>query len=272
MPTRLLIVDDNPDLGKMLVTYFNRHDCQAEWLGVGRQTVERAIHFRPHVILLDVMMPDMDGYAVYRQLRDSRRTSHIPVLFLTAMSSRDDIIAGLGLGAEDYVVKPFDFDELRLRVRNTYNRSQRESPTDPVTGLPGRQLIDAYVRSLPADGSSSRIDCRLRAFGEFREVYGFLAADDVLRLTAGLLDEAAEAAGQPEAFIGHPGGAEFALIVSGPGGELARGLVERFNREVLVCYSFTERVRGYLLMREAREGSPEKRTPLMTLSVAVKRL
>ena len=272
MPTRVLIVDDNPDLGKMLVTYFNRHDCQAEWLDRGQQTVERAIRFRPHVILLDVMMPDMDGHAIYRQLRESQRTSHIPILFLTAMSSRDDMIAGLGLGAEDYVVKPFDFDELRLRVKNTYDRSQRESPTDPVTGLPGRQLIDEYVLGLPAGSGSSRIDCRLRAFNEFREVYGFLAADDVLRLTANLLDEAAEAAGQPQAFIGHPGGAELVLIVSGPGDEIARRLVARFNRESPVCYSFVDRGRGYLLLREAKGGSPEQRAPLMTLSVAVKRL
>jgi PleD family two-component response regulator len=269
MPTRLLIIDDNPDLGKMLVTYFNRHDCQAEWLGRARQTMERAIRFRPHVILLDVMMPDMDGYSLYRELRGHRRTSHIPILFLTAMSSRDDVIAGLGLGAEDYIVKPFDFDELRLRVRNLYNRLQSESPTDAVTGLPGRQLIDEYVRGLPAGEGHSRIDCRVEAFDEFREVYGFLAADDVLRLTANLLDEAVEGAGRAEAFVGHPGGAEFVLIVSGPGEEIARQLVERFNREAPVAYSFVDRGRGYLLVRPAKEGSPEKRAPLMTLAAAV---
>jgi DNA-binding response OmpR family regulator len=272
MPIRLLIVDDNADLGKMLVTYFSQHDCQTEWLGTGRKTLERALHFRPHVILLDVMMPDLDGHAIYKQLRGSQRTSHIPILFLTAMSTHDDVIAGLGLGAEDYVVKPFDFDELRLRIKNLYNRSQHETPTDPVTGLPGRQLIDEYAHSLSRGGGHSRIDCRLRAFNEFREVYGFLAADDVLRLTANLLDETATAAGQPQAFIGHPGGAEFVLIVSGQGDEIARSLVERFNRETPVCYSFVDRGRGYLVVQAATEGSPERRAPLMTLSVAVKRL
>jgi PleD family two-component response regulator len=268
MPIRLLIVDDSPDLGKMLVTYFGRHDCQAEWLGQGQETLEKARRFRPHVILLDVMMPELDGHALYHQLRSHHRTSHIPILFLTALSSRDDIIAGLGLGAEDYVVKPFDFDELRLRVKNIYNRSQRESPTDPVTGLPGRQLIDEYVRGLPAGAGFSRLDCRLRGFDEFREVYGFLAADDVLRLTAGLLDEMAEAHGQADAFVGHPGGAEFTLVAKGPTEAIARRLAERFDREVLVCYSFIDRGRGYLVTRPAKGDSPEKRAALMTLEIA----
>ncbi len=264
MPTRLLIVDDNPDLGSMLTTYFDKHDCQTQWVGRGQETLERARQFRPHIILLDVMMPEMDGHTLYRQLRDNHRTRHVPILFVTALSGRDDIIAGLGLGAEDYVVKPFDFEELRLRIKNLYNSSQRERPTDPVTGLPGRQMTEAYLEELPP-GAHSRIDCQIKTFDEFREVYGFLAADDVLRLTASLLDEEAG----EDAFIGHAGGADFTVVTGGDAEAIAAQLAERFNREVQVCYSFIDRGRGYLLLRPAAEGSAEKRAPLMTLETSV---
>ena len=272
MTIRLLIVDDNPDLGKMLTTYFSKHDCEVEWLAHGRNTLERAIRFHPHVIVLDIMMPEFDGHAVYNQLRTSQRTSHIPILFLTALTSRDDVIAGLHLGAEDYIVKPFDFEELRLRVKNKYDRLQAESLTNAATGLPGRILLDDYIRQLPSGRGAGRIDCRLRGFDEFREVYGFLAADDALRLTANLMDDTLDEFDRPEAFIAHPGGAEFTLIVPGQANEIARRLVERFNRESHVCYSFVDRGRGYMVVREAQAGKPEKRAPLMTLSVSLRRL
>jgi GGDEF domain-containing protein len=175
----------------------------------------------------------------------------------------------LGLGAEDYIVKPFDFDELRLRIRNLYNRSQRDKPTDPVTGLPGRQLTEDYIQALPGGGGRSRIDCRLRSFDEFREVYGFLAADDVLRLTANILDAVAETHGQPDAFIGHAGGAEFTLVATQEAETIAAHLAARFNEAVQVCYSFIDRGRGYLLLRPAAAGGAETRAPLMTLETSV---
>jgi DNA-binding response OmpR family regulator len=271
MPTRLLIIDDNADLGKMLAATFDKDGYQTEWLAQGGRALERAIQFRPHVILLDVMMPDVDGFAVCRQLLSHHRTSHVPILFLTAMGSQDDVIAGLNLGAEDYVVKPVDFEERRLRVKNKYRRSQIESPTDPVTGLPGRTLIDDYLQGL-TPGSAQVIECHLNGFEEFREVYGFLAADDVLRLTATLIDETLEAQGRAGDFVGHPGGAEFVVAAGGQGEAVAQALIERFDREVPVCYSFVDRGRGYLLVRPASAGSPEKRAPLMTMSTTISTL
>src|SRR6185503_1536552 len=90
----------------------------------------------PHLIVLDIMLPDMDGYAVCRELRTTTRTSHIPIIFLTQKDERADRIAGLELGADDYITKPFDIEELKLRVQNAINRAERESLTDPRSGLP----------------------------------------------------------------------------------------------------------------------------------------
>jgi DNA-binding response OmpR family regulator len=272
MQTRLLLVDDNRDLANMLVTFFEKEGFQTEWVWQGQKALDRAIHFRPHLIILDVMMPDVDGYAVCRQLRTHHRTSHVPILFLTALSSRDDVIAGLNLGIDDYVVKPFDLEEFRLRVKNKYLRSQIESPTDAVTGLPGRKLIDDYIHNLPAQSGFAAVECRLNAFEEFREVYGFLAADDVLRLTATLIDEVLEEHGRAGDFVGHPGGAEFVVVPGGQSEAVARRLAERFDKAVPVCYSFVDRGRGYLQMRAASGLSAEKRAPLMTMSVAITNL
>jgi DNA-binding response OmpR family regulator len=84
------------------------------------------------------MLPDIDGYEVCRTLRTNTRTSHIPVIFLTQKDERSDKLQGLELGADDYITKPFDIEELKLRVQGAIRRSERESLTDPRSGLPSR--------------------------------------------------------------------------------------------------------------------------------------
>ena len=90
----------------------------------------------PHLIVLDIMLPDIDGYEVCRTLRTNTRTSHIPVIFLTQKDERSDKLKGLELGADNYITKPFDIEELKLYVQNAIARSERESLTDPQSGLP----------------------------------------------------------------------------------------------------------------------------------------
>ena len=96
----------------------------------------------PNVIVLDIQLPDIDGYQVCRQLRGNLRTSHIPILFLTQRDERSDKIAGLQLGADDYITKPFDIEELKLRIQNAIGRAQWENLTSPTTGLPSGKIIE----------------------------------------------------------------------------------------------------------------------------------
>src|SRR5512144_584074 len=145
--SRLLIVEDDIDIGNMLKIYFSGMEFDVDVAVRGWDALERTKQVLPHLIVLDIMLPDIDGYEVCRTLRTTTRTSHIPVIFLTQKDERSDRLQGLELGADDYITKPFDIEELKLRVQNAINRSERESLTDPQTGLPAGRMIEDQLRS-----------------------------------------------------------------------------------------------------------------------------
>ena len=129
------------------------------------------------------MLPDIDGYEVCRRLRTSTRTSHIPIIFLTQKDERSDKLQGLELGADDYITKPFDIEELKLRVQNAIARAERESLTDPRSGLPAGRLIEDQLRNIIRRDDWVFMDLQINYFDAFREIYGFVAADDVIRFS-----------------------------------------------------------------------------------------
>ena len=133
---RILVVEDDFDISNMLRIYFTGQGYQVEVAARGGDALAICRRKLPDLIVLDIMLPDMDGYSVCRELRMATRTSHIPVIFLTQKDERSDKIAGLELGADDYITKPFDIEELKLRVRSAIRAHQRLNMTDPRTGLP----------------------------------------------------------------------------------------------------------------------------------------
>ncbi|MCJ7532431.1 MAG: response regulator [Anaerolineales bacterium] len=121
----------------------------------------------PNLIILDILLPDKDGYEVCRTMRVSSCTSHIPVIFLTQKDERSDKIQDLELGADDYITKPFDIDELKLRVQNAIARAERESPTDPHSGLPSGKLIEEQLRRIIRHKDWTLLDIRINYFDAF---------------------------------------------------------------------------------------------------------
>ena len=222
----------------------------------------------PHLIVLDIMLPDMDGYAVCKQLRTTTRTSHIPIIFLTQRDERSDKIAGLELGADDYITVPFDIEELQVRVTNAICRQERESQTDPRTGLPSGRLIEDHLRRIIRTQGWALLDCRLVNFERFKDVYGFIAGDEVLRFTSILLGEVVDEAGTANDFIGHPGGDNFVVVSTAAAGARIRDrLKARFNDEVLTHYNFVDRERGYITAKGA--DGQESQVPLMNIAIGL---
>ena len=114
---RLLIVEDDIDISTMLRIYFSSQGYDVDVAGRGSEALEKTRHVMPHLIILDIMLPDIDGYGVCRTLRMNTRTSHIPVIFLTQKDERSDKLQGLELGADNYITKPFDPDDLLKKIR-----------------------------------------------------------------------------------------------------------------------------------------------------------
>ncbi|MBN2115188.1 MAG: response regulator [Anaerolineales bacterium] len=263
---RLLVVEDDLDIGNMLKIYFSGMEFDVDVAVRGSDALERTKQVLPHLIVLDIMLPDIDGYEVCRTLRTNMRTSHIPVIFLTQKDERSDKLQGLELGADDYITKPFDIEELKLRVQGAIRRSERESLTDPRSGLPAGRLIEDQLRRIIRQKGWALLDARVNSFEPFKDVYGFVAGDDVLRFTAMLIGEVIDELGTTTDFIGHAGGDNFIIITAeGKADAIRARLKERFDNEVQTHYNFMDRQQGFM-QAPAADGTTVK-VPFMTISV-----
>jgi DNA-binding response OmpR family regulator len=263
---RLLIVEDDTDISNMLKIFFTGHQYEVDTALRGGDALEKTRQNLPHLIVLDIMLPDIDGFDVCRILRTNTRTSHVPIIFLTQKDERSDKLQGLELGADDYVTKPFDIEELKLRVQRAITRAEQQSLTDPRSGLPSGRLIEEQLRRIIRQDKWSLMDIRIKNFDAFKEVYGFVAGDDVLRFAAMLLGEVVDEVGTVNDFIGHPGGDNFIVITSEQScPQVRKRLKERFAEEVLSHYSFIDREQGYILNRNP--DGKEVRSDLMTLAI-----
>ena len=245
---RLMIVEDDTDISNMLRIYFQSQNYEVAVAQRGEDALDMCRQQLPHIIVLDIMLPDMDGYDVCRNLRSNLRTSHIPIIFLTQKDERSDKIHGLELGADDYITKPFDLEELKLRVKNAMTRATIQNLTTPTTGLPSGRLIEDQLRQLIRRDDWGIIYVGIQGFGEFKEKYGFVAGEEVLRFTAMVLGKAVDAMGTPNDFIGHIGGDDFIVIaeknVTTP---VVEDFRQRFDADIGTHYDWQDRQKGHLM-------------------------
>lgn len=266
--SRLLIVEDDVDIANMLEIYFGGLHYEVDIAGRGSEALEKTRQRLPHLIVLDIMLPDIDGYEVCRILRTHTRTSHIPVIFLTQKDERSDKLQGLELGADDYITKPFDIEELRLRVYNAIARSERESLTDPHTNLPSGQLIEEKLRQIIRQDGWGFLDIRLKNFDSFKEAYGFVASDNVLRYAASLLGEVVDEFGTINDFIGHTGNDHFIIITTEDcASPVKEQLVARFSEEILTHYNYLDRQKGYV--QYSGDGGKPEQSPIISIVIGI---
>lgn len=210
---KILIVEDDPDVAEMLTAYFRSQEYEVFTVNWGEDGVRSSLQVNPDIAILDIRLPDIDGYEVARRMRSDRRTADIPIIFLTEKRDRADKLQGLEIGADDYITKPFDVQELRLRVRNALKRVSQGSLTNPVTGLPEGALVDEKLSEVLGKDGSSILFVSLENIGAFREAYGFVASDDVLRAVSLMIVNTMREFSRPEDFLGHLSATDFVLVV-----------------------------------------------------------
>jgi DNA-binding response OmpR family regulator len=211
---KILIVEDDLDVAEMLNAYFRVQGYDVATVNWGEDGIRASQSFRPDIIILDIRLPDIDGYEVARRLRENRRTADIPIIFLTDKRDRSERLQGLEVGADDYITKPFDVQELRLRVRNTLRRAEQDTLTNPVTGLPDGRLVDERLGECLNKLNWTMLIVSLEYLDAFRESYGFVASDDVLRAVSLMIHNAKREIGTAEDFLGHIGQTDFVLITA----------------------------------------------------------
>ena len=239
---RLLIVEDNEEVAEMLVLFFGSRGLKVAIAPDGESALALVRESLPSLILLDVGLPDTDGYELFKKFRQGVRTRYIPVIFLTRRTRKADRIAGLQLGADDFITKPFDLEELFLRVQNAASRAERDHLTDPHTGLPSGQVAREALAAASSQTGRRVLTFDLRHTSEFRDQYGALAGSDLLRYTALLLNRVLNTAGSPDDFLGQLNEDTFIIITDAERADAIRQhVVDRFNDDAVQHYALGER-------------------------------
>ncbi|PWB69130.1 MAG: hypothetical protein C3F07_20100 [Anaerolineales bacterium] len=211
---KILIVEDDLDIAEMLNAYFRVQGYDVFTVNWGEDGVRAAQTISPDLIILDIRLPDIDGFEVARRLRDDRRTQEIPIIFLTEKRERTDRLQGFEVGADDYITKPFDVQELRLRVRNALKRVSQGSLTNPVSGLPEGALVEERLSDVIHKSGWSLLHITISHLDAFREAYGFVASDDVLRAISMMIHNTIKESGSTEDFLGHISPTDFVVVVT----------------------------------------------------------
>ncbi len=237
---RILIVDDVPDNIRVLSSMLVDEGYQISAATNGRQALKLAASCAPDLILLDVMMPEMNGYQACAALKADPLLAAIPVIFITALADVEDETRGLGLGAVDYITKPFKQAIVRARVRTHLElKRQRDilqqlSHIDSLTDIPNRRAFDERLdqewrRSVRSHEPLAAAMIDVDHFKQYNDAHGHLVGDDCLRRVSGALAEGLMRAGD---FVARYGGEEFIGLISGVDRDRLAEVVERLRAGV----------------------------------------
>jgi len=268
-PERILVVDDEPHLRDILQYQLENEGYVVSVAADGAEALDIVRREPPDLVLLDLMMPCLDGYEVCKRIRAEFWTCHIPVIMITAKGALEDKLEGLEDGANDYITKPFAIAEVLVRVRNALEWSRSQRQANPLTGLPGNIAIARQIESRLRTGRPfAFIYADLDGFKAFNDYYGYRRGDAAIELTARVLTGAVREVGNRADFVGHIGGDDF-MILSTPEtvDRLTAEIVRRFDTEVEPLFEPEDLARGYLEVRN-RQGEPS-RSPLLTITLAV---
>ncbi|MEJ2748441.1 MAG: response regulator [Anaerolineae bacterium] len=250
---KIFIVEDDIDLSEMLTAYFRVQGYHVDNAIRGEDAVAAIQKSPPDIAVLDIRLPDIDGYEVCRRIRQMRPTKNIPIIFLTEKREREDKLAGLELGAVDYITKPFDIQELRLRIRNALRRSNLNTLLNPVTGLPDGDLVREQLEGLADQKEWGVVLTGIKGLEKFRDKYGFVAADDVSRAVTLMITNAIKESGSENTFIGHTDAGDFIIVTTAEQHkQIAERCLIRLQPSIQYFYPALERPRLHTLPESER--------------------
>jgi diguanylate cyclase (GGDEF)-like protein len=267
VPARVLVADDDEDIRACLEVTLSLNGFDVVEARDGVEALEHARRGEPDIILLDVMMPRMNGLEVLRRLREDARTAHLPIVLLTARGQASDTVEGLDAGADGYLTKPFDADVLLAHVRAALRRADQQSARNPLTGLPGNErILSELTERLERGDQLALLYVDLDQFKPFNDHYGFLRGDEAIRATASLLQAVAAEHGDEHTFIGHVGGDDFVVVAPIElADDIALAICRRFDALAPALYDPVDRLAGGIEVAD-RRGVPQ-RFALLSLSI-----
>jgi diguanylate cyclase (GGDEF)-like protein len=266
---KILVIDDTEFMTKLITDILINADYDVITASNGLQGVQKVREEKPDLVILDVVMPGMDGFEVCKMLREDESNNLMPIIMLTSQDNEDDKLTGLEIGADDYIVKPFNERELVSRVRNTLKRIDRNRWANPLTGLQGNIEIQTEINQRIAKRLLfAVIYGDLDNFKAYNDVYGFASGDRAIKLTADIIVDNVHNFGNQGDFVGHIGGDDFVVITTPDKAEvICKGIISEFNEKIKTLYCDEDVQRGYIVTSN-RQGQIMK-FPLVSISLAV---
>jgi diguanylate cyclase (GGDEF)-like protein len=267
-PPTILVVEDDQVLGGMLRNMLEIEGYSVVVVPSGEEGLRFALREVPQLLLLDIMLPGIDGFEVVEQLRSTAKTAHIPVVMLSARHDTADKVRAFASDVDDYLTKPFHHDELIARIRTQF-RHVRESLLSPLTGLPSGLRIERAIRhQLQSSALWSILYLDINTFKAYNDVYGFLSGNELIRLLAHVITNCVRDEGNTNDFVGHIGGDDFVIITTPDKVDrLCRALIECWQVESRVAYTEEDLQRGTLSAHD-RQGQIQMH-PLCGISIGV---
>ena len=261
---RILIAEDSSNLRDILRLQLSMAGYDVTEAPDGQAALDAVRASVPDVVLLDVMMPHIDGYEVCRRLRQAFATRHIPIIMLTAKTEVEDRLEGLQGGANDFITKPWEARELLARVRNALDWSRQQRSASPLTGLPGNIVIEEELkRCIERQLPFALLQLDIDSFKAFNDHYGYARGDQAIQTLARILVDRAEGD-----FVGHIGGDDFIVITRTERAQaLAETIIAEFDRETALLYDEGDRTRGFIEVANRRHVT--ERFPMMSLTIAL---
>ncbi len=265
----ILVVEDDEFIARLLQAELAGAGYEVRIASDGVEALDAAFERCPDLVLADVMMPNMDGYEMTRRLREDPRTEVVSIIMLTARGVAADKLEGLTAGADDYIVKPFDADELLARIRGVLRRAEYMRSVSPLTGLPGNIRIEDEIEARIAHGLDfALLYLDLDNFKAYSDRYGFVRGDEALKATARVIRDTAKGVGSSATFVGHIGGDDFVVVTSPEHATaIAEEVIRRFDELSPTLYEPEDAARGFV-EAEDRQGK-RQRFPLVSVSIGI---
>jgi len=266
MAARVLVVEDDDATRGALRALLDDAGYLCDEASDGERAVAAVSDARFDLVVLDLGLPGMSGTDVHRLLRRDPRTRFLPIVFLTAQSDRQVKLAELEAGAEDFITKPYDADELLARVGAAVRRWSGMRAVNPLSGLPGNPTITEEIESrLARNEEFALLYVDIDRFKEFNDHYGFTRGDRVLMLLSEIL---VQVAGADQRFVGHIGGDDFVVLAHIDEAEaLAERITRRFDGAIGALYDAPDRARGWIEARDRR--GKLRHIPFATVSIGI---